>query len=486
MNILVIDIGSSSVRALLFDSELRLIPDAHAAIAYQLDTTQLGQATLDPLSLRSAVERIIDTVLQHPQARNIGAVAMATLVGNLMGVDIRGLPTTPIFSYADTRCIDSLPQLRVQVDPQIAHQRTGCPIHTAYHPAKLAWIREIQPEIWKKTIQWIDFASYLYWSWFNVTTCSYSVASWSGLLNRHSLTWDEPWLQTLGLSAHQLPVLNDYDTRLISLTKQYAERWSVLKNIPFFLAVGDGAAANVGSGCIDSNKVALTLGTTGAIRTAFHGHPPALSPAIWNYRIDKTIQLIGGATSEGGNIAAWLRQLFNIDDVTIEYILQSSEPDSHGLTVLPMLIGERSPGWHADALGFIDGLRLSTSSAHIVQAFLEAVALRLAVIFEQLQPYIAHDAIVIGGGGAIIGSPAWTQIIADALDRPIHVADELEVTARGAAMLVLKSIRSIKLSDYSPTIKTIIQPRADVVTRLTAARKRQSALYTRHYSQLDL
>src|SRR5689334_18375874 len=99
MAILVIDVGSSSVRALLFDDWARHIPATLVSRTYTLTTAPPGAATIDAGELRVAVETCVDEVLTHPAAANISAVGMDSLVGNVLGVNDRGEPLTPIFTY---------------------------------------------------------------------------------------------------------------------------------------------------------------------------------------------------------------------------------------------------------------------------------------------------------------------------------------------------------------------------------------------------
>ncbi|HEX2619188.1 MAG TPA: FGGY family carbohydrate kinase, partial [Phototrophicaceae bacterium] len=108
MTLLIIDIGSSSVRALLFDDQARPVPGAVVTQSHQFLTDASGAATADPHHLRDIVEHCIDTILIHPAADQIRAVGMATFVGNLMGVDERGEPLTPLYTYADTRSHDDV------------------------------------------------------------------------------------------------------------------------------------------------------------------------------------------------------------------------------------------------------------------------------------------------------------------------------------------------------------------------------------------
>ncbi|PJF41131.1 MAG: carbohydrate kinase, partial [Candidatus Thermofonsia Clade 1 bacterium] len=117
--------------------------------------------------------------------------------------------------------------------------------------------------------------------------------------------------------------------------------------IPFFLAVGDGAAANIGSGAAAHGETALTIGTTAAIRTISTESAPDLPFGAWRYRVDGQRHLIGGATSEGGNIFQWVREQFRLPETNaLEQALLERAPDAHGLTFLPMLGGERAPNWN--------------------------------------------------------------------------------------------------------------------------------------------
>src|SRR5690606_12221057 len=119
------------------------------------------------------------------------------------------------------------------------------------------------------------------------------------------------------------------------------------------------------------------------------GTPPAVPPGLWSYRLDERRALVGGALSNGGNLLMWLQESLRLQPPEeLNRLLQEAEPDAHGLTVLPFLAGERSPGWASEATGAIAGLRLHTSAVDIVQACLEAVAYRFYGIFSRLEPLL--------------------------------------------------------------------------------------------------
>ncbi|MFN8564933.1 MAG: FGGY family carbohydrate kinase [Anaerolineae bacterium] len=177
----------------------------------------------------------------------------------------QGRALTPVYTYADTRSADDVAALGEQIDREAAHQRMGCILHTAYVPGRLRWLRRTEPALYDSVAQWTDVGTHLYRRWFGAAACSYSVASWSGTLDRATLDWDDEWLRLLDLPKTALPPLADFDQPCSRFCANLA-RAGRRCDAPFFLAVGDGAAANVGSGCVGGGQMALSLGTTAALR----------------------------------------------------------------------------------------------------------------------------------------------------------------------------------------------------------------------------
>src|SRR5207248_11436787 len=126
----------------------------------------------------------------------------------VLGVGNRGRPTTPIYTWADTRCAPQADELRRALDEKAVHERTGCPVHTSYLPARLLWLKRVSPGAFGRTVRWVSLGEWLQLKLFGGAERigqSLSVASWSGLLNRHTLDWDDELLSYLQLSKVQLP-----------------------------------------------------------------------------------------------------------------------------------------------------------------------------------------------------------------------------------------------------------------------------------------
>jgi len=479
--VLALDIGTSSARALLFDRWGRAVEGMGTRHPCEIRTTAQGASEGDPDLLLNLTCRCIDEVMARSQALNqeVAGVGVCTFVGNILGVDAAGQVITPLFTYADTRAEGEVAGLRAELDEEAVHDRTGCHFHPAYLPAFFRWFARAKPELFRHVARWVTLGEYLELKFFGETSVSYSVASWSGLLDRHRLVWDQPLLVVLPVRASQLSPLTDPHVPRCGLRPEFASRWPNLSRVPWFPAIGDGAAANIGSGCVSRDRMALTMGTTTALRAAIEHPVDHIPSGLWCYRVDSRRTLPGGALSEGGSVFAWMRENLKLGDpAQVEAGLSAMEPDGHGLTVLPFFAGERSPGFRGDARATLHGLSLATRPIDIVRAGLEAVAYRVALVYDLLRPLLPKDPEIVAGGGALLSSPAWLQIVADVLGRPIAVSEVEEVSARGVALLALEALGLWKdLREAPHFIGRTYQPNMDHNTRYLKAMERQKNLY---------
>lgn len=463
---------------MLFDRLAQPVEGALAQVSTEMRTTSDGAAEFDPDVLFDSVVTAIDQLLSQvgSLAFEIGGVGIDTFVTNMMGLDGSGQPITPLYTYADRRSAPDAEALREAFDLSEVHDRTGCRIHSAYLPARFRWLARTDPSLLKSVAHWLSIGEYLVSKFFGERVVSYSVASWTGLLNRHTLTWDEEWLGQLPFNEEQLSPLVDIDQPQRGLKPMWAERWPQLKDVPWFPAAGDGAAANVGSGCTKPDRLALTVGTTGAMRVLVDKKVDTVPDGLWLYRLNRRYGLLGGATTEGGNVYAWLNKTLKLPKNS-EAELTQMPPGGHGLTVLPFLAGERAPGWHDDARATFSGLTLNTQPIDILQAGLEAVALRFAIIHRQMLPSLPSEHQIIASGNGLLSSPAWMQIMADVLNRPVTASAEQEATSRGMAFSVLDALDVADIP--SPALGETFMPRSANHTQYQKALENQLYLYNR-------
>ncbi|GAC1329162.1 MAG: gluconokinase [Chloroflexota bacterium] len=480
--VLALDIGTSSARASLYDLRGRPVPDRFAHITYSPRVTADGGAEFDPCWLVDQVCTTVDRVLATPPPGPIVAVAVGSFWHSLMGLDAAGQPLTPVYLWLDGRSRSVLPELRQRLDTRAIHARTGCVLHWSYWPAKLTWLRRGDPETFTHVKRWVGFGEFVLRTLTGTDAMSVSMASGTGLLDVHSCAWDNPVPDTVGVRLEALPRLVDVDEPDIVASAAWQARWPALAGVPWLPPVGDGASSNLGAGCTTERDVAIMIGTSGAERVLRVADQPFTIPwGIWCYRLDRRHIVLGGAMNDGGALIDWLDESLRLGrrherDGAIAVM----PPDSHGLTVLPLWGGERSPNWSDDARGGIVGLRLKTSPTDVLRASMEAVALRFAEI-DRLLERVANSAPgeVVGTGSALLHSPAWLQILADALQRPVLASAESEATSRGVSLLALRRLGILgePLSTIRPRVRRRYAPRPEFAETYRKAGERQRRLY---------
>jgi len=475
--VIAVDVGTSSARASAYAADGRPLAGLYHQAPYEPRVTADGGVEHDPRVLLDAVATCLDAVCARAGRATVLGVGVATFWHGLCGFDAAGQAVTPVYMWADSRSARDAGLLRAALDETALHARTGCHLHSSYWPAKLRWFARERPAEARRVTRWGSFGEHLELTLFGEAATSVSMASATGLFDLAAGSWDAEALAAAGVEARHLFRVVERPEGRRGLRREWAARWPALHAVPWFPAVGDGGAGNVGSDCTEPDRIALNVGTSAALRVATDGSRP-LPRGLWRYGVDRGRLLVGGATSEGGNVYAWCRETLRLpDDATLEQRLQAMPPDGHGLTVLPFLAGERAPGWRGDRRGAVTGLSLDTGPIEILRAALEAVALRLALVYRLLAPHAAREHLIVASGGAVTRSRAWTQMLADALGHPVTWSHERETTSRGAALLALQALGALPdLAAVRAPLGETFEPDPARHARYRDALERQRAL----------
>lgn len=457
--VLTLDIGSSSIRAVVRDASARILSGKAIGKAQApLKVGGDGSAVFSPAQVLLACDSAIDQALASlgQEARHINAVAIDSFGSSLLAVDDQGSALTEVLCYAETRGSAQASHWRMTLDEPAEHDRTGTRLHASYWPAQLAFLLGKHPEL--RAARFWPVGTWLMRQWFGhrSSTASLSAMAWTGLLNRKSLTYDARWLDRLGLREEQLPTLSDFTHAENGLAESYASRWPALASIPWFLPIVDGAAANVGGGAYRPGSMAITLGTTCAMRVVPDHEPATLPYGLWQYRVDKSRPLVGGALTEGGGVFDWACRLTGIQPgPDLEAALKDRKPGAGGLVLVPLLAGERAPGWNDAARGTLGGISLATTGTDLVASAIEGVACRLARLFALMEGVSGKQPRVIASGG-LLASEAWRHALANALGIAVYPCLESEATGRGMALLALEALGHS--CDWEPELGLGIEP----------------------------
>ena len=472
-----LDIGTSSVRALLFDSGGDEVPGIEVHRPYAARVAPDGTYVVDAGKLFGLVTSAVDDLLRVAGPRRRGRIAgvgISTFWHSVLAADGRGRALTPVLLWGDTRCRAEADRLKADLDAEVIHQRTGCILHTTYWPAKMAWLRRVEPELFSRLgVRWLSFWDLVHEKLFGAPLTSVSMASGTGLLDLAG-GWDGELLEYLGVSAASLSPIGVAGDALVH---QYQVRWPELATVPWVCAAGDGALANFGSGCVRRSQRALTVGTSAALRVLFRGRPEHVPDGLWCYRLDEARVVVGGAMSNGGNLYAWLTHNLAVRTDGLEYRLRRMKPGSHGLTFLPLLAGERSLGFATDATGAIAGLTQGTTPDQLVRAGLEAISIEIGRVNARLDEAVAPAVRIVANGAGLLSSPAWMQMMADAIGRPVAASSAREASSRGAALFCLEHLGLVDGDRLPAEVGRVYRCREEAHLIYGAATARQEALY---------
>lgn len=483
--ILALDLGTSSVRAILYDRLGRPVPEAERQRPYSQTTTEDGGVETDPdtlVRLTVALLKDLTRSLSPDLKKRVRAVAASCFWHSLMGVDADGRAATPLYSWADTRAAGAALRLRSEIDPSEYHVRTGCELHPCFWPAKLLWLRETQPDLSRRVVRWMGFGDYLYLRLFGKAVTSISMASGTGLYDPNRCEWDEQALGLAGVKPSALPGVVDCDAPLSGLADEFRRALAPLAGLPWYPAVGDGACSNIGGGGLDQRTIAFNIGTSAAMRITVEAESTAIVPGLFCYRIDRKRLLTGGAFATGGNMYAWLEGTLKLDDVHKQVRASAAmQPAAHGLTVLPFWAGERSPGWHPQAQAAIFGMNLHTTSHDILRASLESAAFLYDIVRRRLAQRFPDASTIVATGGALAHDTVWTQILADVFGAPIETRKVFEASSRGAAILALENLGIIRSASQITVRKgRVFKPDAGRHEAYAGAAAKFEEMYERH------
>lgn len=475
--ILAFDIGTSSLRTALFNTAAERIGETTSQEAYPLQTTIDGGAEFPPIVLREAALRCLrktlaayreDATLQGAQIVGVGA---SCFWHSLVGLDENGIAITPVITWADSRCKADAAQLREEFDERDAHARTGCMLRASFWPAKLVWLARTRRTLFSKVRRWVSPGEWLQGELCGAVRCAYGMATGTGLFNPTKLEWVSGFLERCEVSAAQLGELGDEPAQLLP---KCAAEFPELAGIPWFPAIGDGAASNLGCGATQPGLAAINVGTSAALRVMSQGKVARAPFGLFCYRVDANRYLVGGAVSNAGNLRSWCLREMRLpeDPADVEAALMTRPVPEHGLTVLPFWTAERAPTWRDDLTGAIVGLTQNTSALDILQAAMEAVYYRLARIADMVaESEHTQPRFIVSGG--IQHSAASVQRLSDVLDAPLYTNQEPEASLRGAAVFAAEKLGYC----IDPFVEgTPVQPRRRPAAIYREERKRQANL----------
>jgi glycerol kinase len=429
--LLGIDEGTSAVKAVVFDADLRPLSEGRREKA--LAHPRPGWVEQDPEEIVAAVVGAVGDALAGADGEVV-ACGLDHQGESVLAWDAEsGRALTPVVTWQDKRSQEVLDRLERDGAAQAVVERSGMPLDPYFSAGKLAWLLERDDAVIAAreagTLRLGTVDSFLCARLGARFETDPSTASRTQL---GAPEWDADLLETFGVPAESLPTIEDTAGDLGTLTHP---DWPA--ELPLRARCVDQQAALAGAGCVTPGLAKATYGT-GVFLLAHAGRErpePAggLLPTV-AWRVAGEVEwAIDGGVFTAGALLEWLARDLGLDtDPAALAAAAGTVEDAAGVRVLPALAGVGAPWWRPDARGVISGLTAGVRPAHISRAAIEAIAWRVADVLAAVRETVSVEALRVDGG--LTRSDLLVQLQADAAGVAVQ-RGAVDATAAGAAAL---------------------------------------------------
>ena len=435
-----IDVGTTGLKVVVADADGTLL--AQCGEEYPTSYPQPNRAEQDPEQWWRACCAVVPRTLALAGARadEIAGIGVSGQGIGVVAVDAAGDPLRPAMIWLDRRSDALCERLRATVDEDEITRVNGARIDSFYLAPKWLWVREHEPEVYRKTAAVLQSNGYIVQRLTGARRLALSDGPMTLFFDAARLQYHEALAARMGIDLAKMPPLAGCSEVVGQVTRAAAAATGLAEGTPVVAGAVDGAAAAVEGGLLEDGDATEMTGQSTVILIC--SSRPYLGRDLISlvHGAPGKYLAVGGSTAAGGSLRWWRDQLADAERSqaaaqgrdpfqALDDLAAGSPPGANRLVFLPYLFGERSPIWDTDARGVFCGLSLSTTKADMVRAILEGAAFGLRHNMEAAAAAgFTVTALNCVGGGA--RSSLWNQIKADALGIPVR----LPVAASGAAM----------------------------------------------------
>ena len=431
--LLGIDIGTSAVKAAVFDFEGRLVADALEAYKTYYPAPHFAEQ--DPEDWWAAVCRAVKSILGKVKSADIAAVGIDGQGWAAVAADKNGNPLcrTPI--WTDTRSTAECAQMLEIMSEEKWFDICRNPVQPGYSLPKVLWYKNNAPEVFSGAEYILQSNSFIGMRLTGNASQDVSQGYAYHFFDMESGKWNEDAMKALGIPETILPEPVLCNTVIGNVTAAAASQTGLTEGIPVVAGGLDAACAALGVGAVRPGMTQEQSGQAGgmSICTESSASDPRL---IMGFHTVPGLRLLQGGTTGGGGALRWLRSTIcpELSYAQMDELAAGVNPGSDGLIFLPYLAGERSPLWNPDAKGVFFGLTFAHTRAHIIRAVMEGVAFSLRHNLETAENTGAKVSVMRSAGGSSV-SRVWTQLKSDITGKTIEVPEDNSATVSGAAIL---------------------------------------------------
>lgn len=453
-----VDIGTTSVKAIAFNESGELI--CKQSVGYEMQHPRANYSELNAHEILDAVILSINKIAITLEPAKATFISFSAMMHSIIAVDENGELLTNCVIWADNRAAGIADNLCNSDVGKSFYHATGVPIHAMSPLCKMLWLKENEPAIFSDAFKFIGIKEFVCHKFCDEYLVDTSIASSTGLLNLKSLQWDKNVLDFLEISPTSLSKIVS-PKHQIKYKKDFHNSKSFLIPDGTVLIIGgsDGTLANLGTGSVDGNSIAITIGTSAAARIVVDKIETDDRMRTFCYHLKDNLYVIGGPGNNGAVVLEWLKDKLLETTETFPELFSKAEkvePGSDDLLFIPYILGERAPVWNSNAKGVFFGLNINHTKSHLIRACMEGVIYSVYSIAKILLEKRVITQIHATGGFA--QSPLWVQMLADVCNIKVLVSATVESSALGAVMIGMEAIGqepfSVKeiMSSYEPNL----------------------------------
>ena len=431
-----IDLGTSAVKLLLVNEQGEI--QNTVSREYPLEFPRPGWSQQNPEDWKNAVMDGIPELLAGFDGKNVAGIGCGGQMHGLVVLDKNNRILRPAILWNDGRTAKQVDYLNNEVGRETLSQLTANIAFAGFTAPKLLWMKENEPENYKKIAKIMLPKDYINYILTGVHSCDFSDASGMLLLDVKNKCWSKEMCAICGVSESQLPRLYESYETVGTVLPGVAKQLGLSENVKVCAGAGDNAAAAVGTGVVGKGGCNISLGTSGTIFISSDTFGVDPNNALHAFaHADGGYHLMGCMLS-AASCNKWLcEEILHTTDFAAEQAgIMVDKLGKNHVFFLPYLMGERSPINDTNARGVFLGMTMDTTREDLVQAVLEGVAFAIRDSFEVAKSLqIAIPCTKLCGGGA--KSPLWRTIFANVLGIPLELVKTEQGPGYGGAMLAM-------------------------------------------------
>ena len=435
--ILGIDLGTSSVKAMLFDAEQGVI--AVRAEEYGVDIAHPGWAQQSPALWWESLVRVLRWLESHYREayRSVCAVGYSGQMHGMVLTDVKGQPVRPAVIWLDQRADRQLEEIGAVLSEEDMGNVFCNRVSSGFAFPSLLWVREQEPEIFARAAHFLSPKDYIRYKMTGEIGAEVVDASSTTLFATGERDWAWEVIDRFHLPPQMFPKVHESAYIAGTVTAQCEAQTGLPAGIPVIYGSGDQPAQSIGNGVIGPGRIISNIGTGGQI-SAFSSRPAydkKLRTNTFCHAIRNAWTIFGATLCSGMSLSWAKNKVFRVGSYEeINAAVAAVSPGADGLIYLPYLSGERTPHMNPDARGVFFGMTLGQEQGHFLRAVMEGVTYSLRDCLGILQELGIDAPEIIASGGAT-ASPQWMQMQADILGKPVRVSRVKEQACLGSCLL---------------------------------------------------